>query len=85
MLRFCVLRGKGIAELKKEGIFAGALIEKKQYWFALAPGEAYDKYFEIKEVGDTDNVSSKSNRLDYSTWGMKESIMLRKLLGVVVH
>ncbi len=49
---FCVL--KGIVELKKEGIFAGALINKHQYWPVLVPGEAINSHFQSKNVGDKD-------------------------------
>ncbi len=49
---FCVL--KGIIELKKEGIFAGALIKKHCEWPSLVPGESIDLYFQSKDIGDMD-------------------------------
>jgi hypothetical protein len=47
---FCVL--KAIVELKKVGVFAGALIKKRRYWPALDAGDAIDSYFDNKQVGD---------------------------------
>ena len=35
---FCVL--KGIAELKKKGVFAAALIKKRRYWPKFIDGDA---------------------------------------------
>ncbi len=49
---FFVLRV--IVELKKEGVFAGALIKKQHYWLSLVPGEAINKHFQSKDVGDMD-------------------------------
>ncbi len=76
---FCVL--SGIVELKKEGIFAGALIKKQQYWLALVPGDVFDEHFESKEVGDMDVVSGNLNGTDYSIWGMKEPNYVMKIMG----
>ncbi len=75
----CVLRG--IVELKKEWIFAGALIKKRRYWPALVPGDAFDEHFEFKEVGNTDVVSGKLNGTDYFIWGMKEPDYVMKIMG----
>ncbi len=49
-LGFCVI--KAIVELKKEGLFAGELINKRGYWPALVPGDAISKYFKTKSVGE---------------------------------
>ncbi len=70
-----------IANLKKEGIFAGALIKKWQYWPALVPGVAFDKHFEIKEVGNTDVASGKLNVMDYFIWSMKVQNCVMKIMG----
>ncbi len=66
---------------QKRGIFAGALIKKWQYWLALDPGEAIDRSFESKDVGDTDAVSGKWLGTDYFIWGMKEPNYVMKNLG----
>lgn len=60
---FCVL--KGIVELKKEGIYAGALIKKRRYWPSLVPGEEIDSHFESKNVGETDVISGSLSGVEY--------------------
>ncbi len=40
---FCVLQA--LVELKKFGVYAGALIKKRHYWPSLVPGQAIDEYF----------------------------------------
>lgn len=47
---FCVL--KGMAELKKRGVFAAAQIKKRRYWPKYVDGEAIKAHFADKEVGD---------------------------------
>ncbi len=76
---FCVL--KGLVELKKEGIFAGALIKKRRYWPSLVPGEAIQSHFECKDVGDTDVLSGKLSGVEYFIWGMKEPDYVMKIMG----
>ena len=45
---FCVLRG--IVELRKKGVFAGALIKKRRYWPKYIDGEKIDSYFADRDV-----------------------------------
>jgi hypothetical protein len=49
---FCVL--KGIIELKKQGVLAGALVKKRRYWPKYIRGDDIIAHFESKEVGDVD-------------------------------
>ncbi len=76
---FCVL--KGIVELKKEGIYAGALIKKRRYWPSLVPGEEIDSHFESKNVGETDVISGSLSGVEYFIWGMKEPDYVMKIMG----
>ena len=76
---FCVM--KAIVELKKEGLFAGALIKKRRYWPALVPGDAISEYFETKSVGETDVISGKLSGIEYFIWGMKEPDYVMKIMG----
>jgi hypothetical protein len=47
---FCV--AKGITALHNHGVYAGALIKKRKYWPKAVPGDAIDRYFRDKNVGD---------------------------------
>ncbi len=76
---FCVFRG--IAKLKKEGIFAGVLINNWQYWPALVQGQGFGEHFEWKEVSNTDVVSGKLNGTDYFIWDMKEPNYVMTIMG----
>ena len=49
---FCVL--KGLAELRRRGVFAQALIKKRRYWPKYVDGEAIKNHFEGRKVGDAD-------------------------------
>ncbi len=60
---FCVL--KGIVELRKKGIFAGALIKTHQFWPALVPGKAIDLHFEGKAIRECDTILGKFNEVKY--------------------
>ena len=51
---FCVLQA--LVELKKFGVYSGALIKKRCYWPSLVPSEAIDEYFKNKAVVDVDSV-----------------------------
>ena len=46
---FCVL--KGLIELRKVGVFAGAIINKRRYWTKHIKGDIIDTHFQDKEVG----------------------------------
>ena len=61
---FCVL--DGLIELRKKGVFAGALIKKRRYWPKHVPGDAIDAHFEGKEVGSTDALKGTIDNLPYN-------------------
>ena len=46
---FCVL--EGLIELRKVGVFVGALIKKQRYWPKHIKGDMIDTHFQDKEVG----------------------------------
>ena len=54
---FCVLLA--LIELHKRGVFAAALIKKRQYWPKFIDGNAIAAHFEDKEVGDIDSWPGK--------------------------
>ena len=60
---FCV--PKGIDELKKEGLYAGALIKKQRYWQSLVPGKEINAHFNNKQFGQTNGISSKLDNIEY--------------------
>ena len=49
---FCA--ANGIVALVPKGVYAGALIEKPQYWPKSVPGDLIDRNFSGNEVGDVD-------------------------------
>ena len=51
---FCVL--EGIFELRKMGVYAGALNKKRRYWPKHVPGQLINTHFKDKEVGNTDSL-----------------------------
>lgn len=53
---FCDLQG--IIELRKKGVFAGALIKKRRYWPKYVPGDAIDEKFKTMEVEKTAVIMS---------------------------
>ena len=69
---FCVL--KGIIELRKRGIFAGALVKKRRYWPTLVPGEAIKEHMNMDgvNVGDTAAIEGTLDEVKYNLWCMKE-------------
>ncbi len=76
---FCVL--KGIVELRKRGVFAGALIKKRQYWPLLVPGVAMNSHFHNKQVGKCDAISGVLDEEKYFIWGMKEPDYVMKIMA----
>ena len=67
---FCVL--KGIIELRKRGVFAGALIKKRRYWPAGVDGEAVKAHFAEKEVGSVDVWPGTLDNTPFKLACMKE-------------
>ncbi len=61
-----------LIELKKEGMFAAALIKKQRYWPALVPGDYIVAYFKDKSVGPIDEISRILDGIKYNIWCIKE-------------
>ena len=67
---FCVL--KGIIELKKKGVYAGALIKKRRYWPKHIRGDDIREHFANKEVGDTNSWKGNLEGVPFHVYAMKE-------------
>lgn len=78
---FCVL--KALVELKKVGLFACAVIKKRQYWPAYVPGEAFNAQFtELgMRVGEWLAISGKLDGEDYFLWGLREPSYVMKMMA----
>jgi hypothetical protein len=83
---FCVLQG--IVELKKVGIYASALIKKKQgFWPKHIKGEEIKGHFNGRAVGDTDRLPGVHDGVDFDIFAMKEpdyTMMLVSTYGSLV-
>lgn len=44
----------GLVELKKVGVYAAALIKKRQYWPKHIDGDAFKSHFDDKPIGHCD-------------------------------
>ena len=76
---FCVLQA--LINLRKVGVFAGALIKKRRYWPKYVPGDAIDQYFEDKDVGDTDSLAGVLDGVKYDLFCMKEPEYVMKVMA----
>ena len=76
---FCVLQG--IIELRKKGVFAGALIKKRRYWPKHVPGDMIDEHFKDKEVGSTDSLKGRLDGIHYDIFCMKEPEYVMKIMS----
>ena len=76
---FCVL--EALIELKKVGVFAGALIKKRRYWPKHVKGEMIDAHFSDARVGHVDSWSGKLNDVPYDIFCMKEPDYVMKIMG----
>jgi hypothetical protein len=78
---FCVL--KAIIELRKKGVFACALIKKRQSWPIGVPGDAMQRRFDWPEVkiGDVDAITGKQDNVPYFIWGMKEPDYVMRMMA----
>ena len=66
---FCVL--EGIVEIRKIGVYVGALIKKRRYWPKYVPGEMIDEYFKDKDVGEVDALHGTLDGVEYDFFCMK--------------
>lgn len=76
---FCVL--EGLIELRKKGVFGGALIKKRRYWPKHVPGDMIDAHFTEKEVGSTDSLKGKLDGVHYDIFCMKEPEYVMKIMS----
>ena len=76
---FCVL--KGIIELRKKGVFASALIKKRQYWPKFIRGDDIKAHFDNKEVGETDSWAGKLDNIPFHVYAMKEPDYVMSLMS----
>ena len=76
---FCVL--KGIIELRKKGVFASALIKKRQYWPKYIKGDAIKAHFENKNVGDADSWAGTLDNIPFHVYAMKELDYVMSLMS----
>ena len=74
---FCVL--KGLIQLKKNGVFACAVIKKRSYWPYMVPGKEMGDH--SGEVGETDAIQGTVDDVIYSLWGMKEPKYVMRIMA----
>ena len=67
---FCVL--KGIIELRKKGLYAGALIKKRRYWPKYIKGDEIKKHFDNKPIGTADAWKGELEGVPFHVFAMKE-------------
>ena len=75
---FCIL--EGLIELRKKGVFAGALIKKRRHWPKHVPGDEIDQHFDNKEVGSTDALRGVLDNKPYNIFCMKEPAYSMKIM-----
>ena len=83
---FCVLQA--IVELKKQGLFAAALIKKCRYWPKHVPGDEIIAHFNDKEVGAVDTIKGTMDSISFHIHGMKEPVyimMLMTMYGTILR
>ncbi len=64
------------------GLFACALIKKRQSWPVGVPGDAMQARFDRPgvNVGDDDAVSGTQDDVPYNLWGMKEPDYVMRMM-----
>ena len=68
---FCVV--KGIAELAKKGVYAGALTKKKRYWPKGVPGDDIIAHMVDKAVGEIDALRMMVDGTSMHMYAMKDT------------
>ena len=76
---FCALQE--LVELKKNGIYAHALIKKRRYWPKHVPGDAIIKHFNNKEVLETDAIHGELDGVWFYLYGMKEPNYIMQIMS----
>ncbi len=70
-----------IVQLRKKGIFAGALIKKHRIWPVLVPGKEIALHFEGRAVGECYAILGKLDEVKYFSWGMMENDYVMKIMA----
>ena len=76
---FCVLQG--IAELKKKGVFASALIKKRRYWPKYVKGDDIKAYFNNKPIGSAESLHGSLDGIPLDIFCMKEEDYVMMLMS----
>ena len=76
---FCILQG--LVELKKVGVFAHALIKKRQYWPKHVPGEQIIQHFADKSIGSSDAIKGELDGVPFHIYGMKEPDYVMQIMS----
>jgi hypothetical protein len=76
---FCVL--EGIVALRRKGVFASALIKKRQHWPKFIPGDMIVRHFDDKDIGESDAYKGTLNGVDFHVYAMKEPNYVMQLMS----
>ena len=76
---FCVL--KGIIELAKRGVYAGAQIKKRRYWPKYVPGDVIAEHFATASVGESNAVKGEMEGIPYNIFTLNESDYTSKIMA----
>ena len=76
---FCVL--KGIIELAKKGVYAGAQIKKRRYWPKYVPGDVIDRHFAGAAVGESNGVRGEMEGVPYNIFTLNEADYTSKIMA----
>ena len=77
---FCIL--KGIIELMKREIYAGAFIKKRRYyWPKFIKGDAMDAHMSTKLTGETACLTGMMDNVKYYVFAMKEPDYTSKIMA----
>jgi hypothetical protein len=77
---FCVL--EGLIQLRKNGIYASAVIKKRRYWPKYVPGDKIDSYMnEKKAVGECDALYGTLDGVPYHIFCQQEPNYVNKLMS----
>ena len=76
---FCVL--KGLIKLRKKGIFACAVINKRIYWPSMVSVKDIEDNFGEVEVGEIDTIQGTVDDIIYNLWVTKEPNYVMKMMA----
>ena len=77
---------KALVEFKKKGLFAAALIKKRQFWPKHVAGDEIIQHFADKQVGDYDTLKGTLDGIPFYIHAMKEPdyvMMLMSMYGTL--